>query len=947
MSSGIAEHGADTCSPKRLARTSSASLGFELVEGRYDQVNPSLRRIVLLRAARSAAAQGKSDDAKAFLAAAEGLKGEEPSFLAQARIADADGKTDEAIQLLRDREEPEARSVLLSILDRRKGTDAALEWWNGLGLSPHALPPAGVYVLAVLHIKKERFEKLKSILDGLSTEQIENTPALLFLRAGTRIACLFPKPERAEVLGGVPVDLRRFRPILTGDALAAELDAAAADFNRLLPVVSDLGLPSAARLVPNFLLWCDLLHPARSAAAIAALGREMAAERPPLEKLSLALGLIPELNAGPIAAYLAAREKLGGLDENDLFALLVLHLHGQDARSTVEFLSRYHDRLGTYLTPQALLSLQIQALAKAGDVEAARRLYTEQSGQLPPAMVATLEAEIAKAEGADPVAVYQQAHTAANTVETLRALIDAFASRGDHRSAAEHAQELYRRTNDPADITFAVRAFARAGSLDEFVELVEAHRFVLEVSHEIAVRYAWEVFRRGRLEDARNLTDAFAAKRLDQRDLNLEIALAIESGNWEAVAQPLEVFRANPDRFKASDLIRAANVARATGQSAYKELARLAVQRDGEDAAVLVGAYSMALEDGSDDFGEAHQWFTKALALSGPDGPLQSVELKEIIRQQRAWNERSNKISEHITRGEIPLAIAAKGLGTTAIDIVLRNLVRSEQLNDPRKRAALPLFSGRRKVAGTGNCQRAAFDTSALLVLGWLDLLPAAFNLFAEIVLPAGAMQELFEGSARLQQFQRSRLTAAAQVRDAILHKGLKRLPTSVPFRHPLAKEIGNELASLLYAAEKMNGVVLRPAPVHRIGLDSEDADLTPHAARLADMHALLAVLSEQSAIDGSIEATAGRYFTLQDRKWPSTAKPDSVPAAADRRSCAELPPNNRTSRCGIEDVQRGLCRRQRRGRGDCPSRLWPTTRNLGHHRQSHPQSRPRGVRGR
>jgi TIR domain len=144
-----------------------ASLGFELVEGRYDQVNPSLRRIVLLRAARSAAAKGKSDDAKAFLAAAEGLKGEEPSFLAQARIADADGKTDEAIQLLRDREEHEARSVLLSILDRRKGTDAALEWWNGLGLSPHALPPAGVYVFAVLHIKKERFEKLKSILDGL------------------------------------------------------------------------------------------------------------------------------------------------------------------------------------------------------------------------------------------------------------------------------------------------------------------------------------------------------------------------------------------------------------------------------------------------------------------------------------------------------------------------------------------------------------------------------------------------------------------------------------------------------------------------------------------------------------------------------------------------------------------------------------------------------------
>lgn len=852
-----------------------SSLGLELLEGLYGGVDPSFRRTVLLRAARSAAAHNRVADAHKFLAAAENLAGAEPLILAQARIADAEGKTDEAIRLLRDLDDPDSRGVLLSILDRRNGTDAALDWWHTLNLPVSALRPVGVYALTIIHIKKELFDAAKRSLDGLPAEVIDDTPALLFVRTAIRLACLFAKPERADVLGGIPVDLRRYRPILMGNALAVELDAAASDLHRLLPVLTDLGLEAAARVANQFLLWCDLLHPIRNAAAVATLRQEMADERPPLEKLSLALSFVPEFEASPIAQYLEARDKFGGLDDNELFALLILQLHDSNAQSTVEFVARFRERLGTYLSPQALLSLEIQALAKAGNAAVSRKLFTEKRDELDPVMVATLEAEVEKAEGTDPVAAYRHAHAAANTEGTLRALIDAFVSRSDHRSVAEHALQLYARTQHPDDITFALTALGRAGSLEELVALVDSHSFVLEKSCEVARRYAWELFRQGRLKDVRTLLDRFAAGGIDQRELNLEIALAIETGNWEAVSQPLEIFRAHPERFDARDIMRAANVARATGQSAYRELVRLAIQRDGEDASILVGAYAMTLEDGSDDSGEAQLWFQKALALSGPDGPLKSVELKEIIRQQKSWNEHSQKLNQHITRGEIPLAIAAKGLGTTAVDVVLRNLIRSEQLIDARRRTALPLFSGRRKVAAIGTSRRAAFDTSALLVLGWLDLLPASLELFPEIVLASGAMQELFEGSARLQQFQRSRLTAAAQIRDAILHKGLKQLPTYVPCHDPLAKDIGKELASLLYAAEKMNGVVLRPAPVHRTGLENKDADLAAHAARLADMHALLAVLGEESAIDGVAESTAKKYFTLQDRKWPSAAKPN------------------------------------------------------------------------
>jgi hypothetical protein len=40
-------------------------------------------------------------------------------------------------------------------------------------------------------------------------------------------------------------------------------------------------------------------------------------------------------------------------------------------------------------------------------------------------------------------------------------------------------------------------------------------------------------------------------------------------------------------------------------------------------------------------------------------------------------------------------------------------------------------------------------------------------------------------------------------------------------------------------------------------------------------MHALLAFLAEQSAVDQAAEITARQYFSLQDKGWPSSAKPN------------------------------------------------------------------------
>jgi hypothetical protein len=278
------------------------------------------------------------------------------------------------------------------------------------------------------------------------------------------------------------------------------------------------------------------------------------------------------------------------------------------------------------------------------------------------------------------------------------------------------------------------------------------------------------------------------------------------------------------------------------------------------------------LEDIKD---EARQWFRRALDLSGPDGPIRQFELKDILEKQTEWNEQTRRIQEGITRGDIPLIVGTLGLRTTIVDVLLRNFTRNTALTDARRKVAVPIFSGRRLPEAFGEIKRLALDLTALLVLGWLGLLPKVFDTFNEVVLPSGIFRDLFEGRRRIRQFQKSRLRHAERIQRAIASGKIKIVRTSLSRRDPLVAEVGDELAGLLRVAESADGIVLRPAPVHKPGLLNQDADVSPYAHRLADTHNLLRVLQDNGLTDQSTEEAAKRYFTLQDKGWPTPARPD------------------------------------------------------------------------
>ncbi|MFX5510339.1 hypothetical protein ABTD49_21055, partial [Acinetobacter baumannii] len=77
--------------------------------------------------------------------------------------------------------------------------------------------------------------------------------------------------------------------------------------------------------------------------------------------------------------------------------------------------------------------------------------------------------------------------------------------------------------------------------------------------------YGWQLFRLGRLGEAKDVTEKVVRDHPADRDLHLEVAVAIETGEWETLAAPLAASLEPARNLDGLSLIRAAHLAQASG----------------------------------------------------------------------------------------------------------------------------------------------------------------------------------------------------------------------------------------------------------------------------------------------------------------------------------------------------------------------------------------------
>ena len=699
-------------------------LANQAEESRLAVYAPDLCRTIYLRASRSCAVRKDIAEAQRFLQLACALRGTESDAPARARLLAAAGDSDAAIKLLRDLDDFDARSVLLSVVITAKGDDAALGWIADQKLSVTDFSANGVLALFQIYVRRHQFEDALRLLTELSDQHIADCPYFCFLRGAVRFASVFAKPDQAFVINGFPLDLVHSQPILSDAERGPVLDAVLADLQRFLPIATELQLSEARRIADNTMTWAELLHPGRTAAALARLRQDMQVPAAAVQKLAFALAFDPAFDPQPVQRFLERRASIGGLDGDELRAGLTLSIRKDDPRAVADFIREHRAPLEAAMGKPAILSIEIQALAMAKDAASSRLAFEENKDIFDAEVRARLAAEVAKAEGADPVTEHLRVYETVKTTDALRELVRALVQSNDYRGLAKYAEELYGQTAAPQDLVLAAQAAARAGDHDHFVRIVERYPLAVERDVSVALHYAWQLLRLGRLTESKQLVGQLQARTPPARDLNLEIALAIQTGNWDQLPELLSACLAQPSA-DGPALMRAASLAQAAGQGPMTDLMEAALTKSPDDANILLGAYTLVVEEGLEDLRpESQIWFQRALELSGTDGPIQRFELKELLPQHVEWTKHTQDLADRVVRGQLPLVFAAKGLRTTVVDVVLRNLVRNTALADPRQRVALTLFSGTRPPAAIGAAKRVALDISALMLMGWLGLLP-------------------------------------------------------------------------------------------------------------------------------------------------------------------------------------------------------------------------------
>lgn len=849
-----------------------APMANEILEGARSGVSENLRRRVLLRAARTAAVYGNLSEAECFLTAGQAVPGEEPIVVAEARLLHARGLPEEAIAKVRDETTPDARSALLSILAQVRGEEAALAWLADGGLTAGDLTPGGIQVLANIYLKKD-IASARDFLIAVPDSVLADSPYLIFFRAALRLASLFAKPDRGLALLGFPIDVRTAHPVVAQAIVEEELDSALADLHRVQPLLAELELAQALKLAECLKTWCEVLHPQRRQRAIQRLRAQMAKPDQGLSNLQFALAYDTDFDPTTVRVYLDKRERHVGWNDDDLRAALVLRIHCDDAHELAALVSKYRGRLEGFLGKEAVVSLEVQALARVKDATSAKLVLEENRAAISHDMARVLEAEVARAEGADPVVALRNAYEQTQNTDALRNLVAELLRRKDHKALAHFAEKLFDATGDPDDLILAANALARARDDNGFLRIVAAHPELVQSNTGIARHYAWKLFELGRMLEALALAQRLRTEEGGKyRDFQLEIAIAVETGAWETLATPLNDLLASANDRSAISLIRAAHLAQVSQQGSLVGLLTAAIAKGPDDPHVLIAAYTIVLEEGLEEKKpEANEWFRKALDLSGVEGPVKSFELRELLSQQSAWNERTGKINEAIVEGKLPLIIAAQGFRTTLVDLLLRNLVGGSKQADARKRSALPLFSGRRKPMKLGDVKAIALDASATIVLAWLGVLPRVLQSYPKVYVPASTLTELFDGYSRIRKFQRSQITRAREVLGAIGKKSLKVHHSPAAIRDPLAREVGAGFVSLLRGADAVGGLIVHPAPLRRLGFEhDQDADVSDYSHRLVDLHCVLDALADEGMIDEATEDTARRYLTVQDKRWPN-----------------------------------------------------------------------------
>lgn len=798
----------------------------------------------------------------------------------QAMIADAFivSNTDKnaALALLAPLNTPAARSAAMRIVTNHEQAKGAIAWLGQTELTINDFDADGKFLYLMNALAAADWPLAQTAAEAIAEQDLQETPALCHAVALAVLVQAVPDELRETLLLHAPFEADRF-PLAADEAALAARRKAQSLFARVSAFGESMGLIASSNPASDFSLWLKLRDPRGREQGLEELRESMRDPQRSIRRINLAVQFGIKFDVPALENEINRRVALSGKGSADeAVARYALAFVQGGPRAAAEYIAKYRDQLYEHLQKDAIQTIEIELLARGGLVQAAKDMLkaaaAEGTGDKEQRHLGRI---IAEAEGADPAAERKKLYEETNETKDLVNLVSFLEDKDAWREMVPHIKELFARTRSLEDALRLAKALHESDRTSELFDFLSSHQDLIEQSPNLKTLWAWSLYREGRFADATAVLSALAAKKDDRNYRALRVNIAVASGNWTDLVDFTNSEWEKREERTPVELLGAGQLAQAVNGPHARNLITEAARRAPDDPNILAGCYFHATQAGWEQNPVTGGWLTRAAELSGDDGPLKSVSLKELLDRKPDWDRQESTVLQQLNEGKMPSFGAAQALNRSLIDFVLLPSLANLNEADTRRRAVIYAFSGARPAAPLPPFVSIALDVTAIMTLARLGLLQKVIDAYDKVVIPHATLAWLMWERRRATFHQPSRIKDAHFLRKLLADKALNVLSAQLPRDNALAREVGDDLAALLVAAKSKSGkegsaIVVRSAPVHLLGsLANEEADLSAHSGYLCSCGVVIEKLRAKGLLTLQEEERARSYLKLHERSWP------------------------------------------------------------------------------
>lgn len=862
----------------RYART----LAENCISGRLMEGSELFRCIALAWCARIISTDCLSE-AEGIVAQAK-LLGNCPEIeIAEAFIASKKCSKADALRLLALIDSAQARSASLFVVTQHDGKTEALEWFSATGMQAGDLDADGKHLLLDMQLELADWSGAETTANECTDDDCFQTPILRICLAFTELLKIVPREYRQLVHAQVPFEMNTFE--LAADQVALGTHKRAWQLFRLASDnFAQLGVGQAAKIANGYELWLALRHPDLRDDAIERLSSSLRKPSQSLRLVPFALCFSVELDIEAVEKEIGRQVALNGGTTNDTaVARLSLALKKSSRAEIAKYIAQHKGELEDHIDPRALAFIEIEMLAKSGQSDTARKVLEELSAavELSSDERARLDLILSEMTEGDLITARQTNYEDSESLTDLRILVNALEEEEDWARLSHFAEKLHVETHSLSSAEQLVVALVKSGRDEDALTFLADNQQLLTNSLKLRSMNCWALYHSGRILRAKEALGSVSREYDTENYRALRYNIAITSGNWNELSLIVGDEAEHMNDRSAEQLLQAAYLGFQIGAPAAKTLLFEAANKGCSDANILAAAYFLAANSGLEENAEVLAWLHNAAELSGDDGPMYTASLEEILDKQPEQERRQQNAYDIVCNSDAPMFIAAQSLGRSLTEMTLTPMLANQQEPDPRRRVAIPAFSGKRSNSELSFPKVLGLDASSLLLLGGLGLLSPLKNCGCALKVPHSTLQWLFTEKQRSSFHQPSRFYRAQEVQNLLADGKLSKFSPSRKPQYELTTQVGDELSSMLSQAEDVSeeetanrAYVVRSFPVPRIGsFLRETADLSAHQEVLVSCLGLVDKLVDLGRIS-SVEAKRARSFlVLNEKQWPDEPK--------------------------------------------------------------------------